>query len=274
VSPRSRAGGAGSVPERTDVYEQLADELRQAILSGQYQPGDRLPSTLDIMARTGVANLTVRGAYQLLVQEGLVESVSRKGFYVRRPSAMAWQMNLARGGRRDSVAALDGWAADAEAAGLAIREDISVAIEDVSVPVLATSAGKRLGLAAGSRVLVRRTIRYAGPAGSTPSHADSLADEYYPYDLVRDTPLATPAPASPTDIMAGLGLRIRGHVDELRPRVATVEERRLLRLPQVSVVLELARTAYTAERQPVLVLHQIRRGDGAIYRYDIAYPGR
>jgi hypothetical protein len=39
-------------------------------------------------------------------------------------------------------------------------------------------------------------------------------------------------------------------------------------------VLELARTAYTAERQPVLVLHQIRRGDGATYRYDIAHPGR
>ena len=54
----------------------------------------------------------------------------------------------------------------------------------------------------------------------------------------------------------------------------TVEERRLLRLPQVSVVLELARTACTAERQPVLVLHQIRRGDGAIYRYDISHPGR
>lgn len=273
MSPRSRAGGAGSVPERTDVYEQLADELRQAIVSGQYKPGDRLPSTLDIMARTGVANLTVRGAYQLLVQEGLVESVSRKGFYVRRPSAMTWQMNLARG-RRGSAAALDGWAADAEAAGLACREDVSLAIEDASVPVLGTPAGERLGLPAGSRVLVRRTIRYTGPPGGTPSHADSLADEYYPYDLVRDTPLAAPAPASPTDIMAGLGLRIRSHVDELRPRVATVEERRLLRLPQVSVVLELARTACTAERQPVLVLHQIRRGDGAIYRYDVAHPGR
>ncbi|HMH94454.1 MAG TPA: GntR family transcriptional regulator, partial [Streptosporangiaceae bacterium] len=223
MSPRSRAVGAGSVPERTDVYQQLADELRQAIVSGQYQPGDRLPSTLDIMARTGVANLTVRGAYQLLVQEGLVESVSRKGFYVRRPSAMTWQMNLARGGRRGSAAALDGWAADAEAAGLAIREDISVAIEDASVPILGVPAGERLGLPAGSRVLVRRTIRYTGPADSAPSHADSLADEYYPYDLVRDTPLASPSPASPAEILAAAGLKICSQADEIRPRVATAE---------------------------------------------------
>jgi len=275
VSPRSRASGAGGVPERTDVYERLADELRQAITSGQYQPGDRLPSTLDIMARTGVANLTVRGAYRVLVEEGLVESVSKKGFYVRRPSVMTWTMNPARGARRTAGAVLDGWTADAEAAGLSHREDISVAIEDASVSILGTPAGERLGLPPGSRVLVRRAIRYTGPAAESPAaDADSLADEYYSYDLVRDTPLASPAPASPAEILAAAGLKIRSHVDELRPRVATTEERRLLSLPQVSVVLELARTACTADRQPVLVLHQIRRGDGATYQYDITHPGR
>jgi GntR family transcriptional regulator len=73
VSPRSRAEAAGSVPDRRDVYERLADELRQAIISGRYQPGDRLPSTLELMERTGVANLTVRGAYRMLVEEGLDE---------------------------------------------------------------------------------------------------------------------------------------------------------------------------------------------------------
>jgi GntR family transcriptional regulator len=275
MSPRSRASGAGSVPERTDVYERLADELREAISSGRYQPGDRLPSTLEIMERTGVANLTVRGAYRVLVEEGLVESVPKKGFYVRRPSTMTWQLGPGRAPRRGGVVPLDEWAADAEAAGLAHREDITIAIEDASVPILGTPAGERLGLTAGSRVLVRRAIRYAGPADeSRPLEAESLADEYYPYDLVRDTSLASPAPASAAEVLAGAGLRIRSSADELRPRVATAEERRLLSLPQVSVVLELARTARTADRQPVLVLHQVRRGDGAIYQYDLTYPSR
>src|ERR1700735_4467145 len=111
VSPRSRAEAAGSVPERRDVYERLADELRQAITSGQYQPGDRLPSTLELMERTGVANLTVRGAYRMLVEEGLVESVSKKGFYVRRPNAMTWRMNPPKGSRRVSPDILDRWTA-------------------------------------------------------------------------------------------------------------------------------------------------------------------
>src|SRR6266851_6680551 len=100
VSPRTRGGAGGSVPERRDVYERLADELRQGIMSGHYKPGDRLPSTLDLMARTGVANLTVRGAYRVLVEEGLVEPIPKRGFYVRRPNALTWQMNPAGGRQR------------------------------------------------------------------------------------------------------------------------------------------------------------------------------
>ena len=274
MSPRSRAA-AGSVPERRDVYERLADELRQAITSGRYKPGDRLPSTLELMERTGVANLTVRAAYRMLVEEGLVESVAKRGFYVRRPSAMTWRMNPAAKGRRVTADVLDGWAADAETAGLGHREEISVAIEDSSVPVLGIPVGERLGLKPGARVLVRRGIRNTAPPGADlAATAESLSDEYYSYDLVRDSELASPAPASPAEALAALGYRLRGHVDELKPRLATTVERRLMSLPQVSVVLEVARTAHTAGRVPVLVIHQVRRGDGATFTYEIGYPGR
>jgi hypothetical protein len=35
------------------------------------------------------------------------------------------------------------------------------------------------------------------------------------------------------------------------------------------VAPELARTAYTDGRRPVAVSHQILRGDGAVYRYQV-----
>ena len=252
VSPRSRADSAGAVPERRDVYERLADELRQAIVSGRYQPGDRLPSTLELMERTGVANLTVRGAYRVLVEEGLVESISKKGFYVRRPNAMTWRMNPAKGSRRVRPDILDGWAADAERGGAGAPRGDQRRDRGRLGAGAGKTVGERLGLPAGSRVLVRRGRPLHRPAagdglGET---ADSLADEYYPYDLVRDTALASPAPASPVEVLAGLGHRLRGHIDELRPRVATTEERRLLSLPQVSVVLELARTGSHRDGTP------------------------
>ena len=274
MSPRTRSTSTGSVPERLDVYERLADELRREIVSGKYKPGDRLPSTLELMECTGVANLTVRGAYRMLIEEGLVEAVSKRGFYVRRPNATTWRMNPAPA-RRAGPTALDSWSADVEAAGLAHREEISVAIEDSSALLLGRPVGERLGVPAGSRVLVRHAIRYTGPpGGGAPGEADSLADEYYPYDLVRDTALASPALASPLDVLTGIGHKPRGCIDELRPRLATTGERRLLDLPQVSVVLEVARTVYAAGRTPVAVLHQSRRGDGATFCYVISHPGR
>src|ERR1022692_1449082 len=270
MSPRNRAGEDGGVPERRDVYERLADELRRDIISGRFQPGARLPSTLDLMARNGVANLTVRGAYRVLVEEGLVEPVAKKGFYVRRPNGTQWRMNAGKAGRRSGGTPLDCWAADAVAAGLRHREEVSVVIEDSSAQVLGRPVGERLGLEPGSRVLVRRVIRLLGAADSGRGESpDSLADSYFPYDLVRDTPLASPGPASAEEALAGIGCAPRGHDDELRPRVATSEERRILELPQVSVVLELARTAFTADGRPGLVSHQVLRGDGAIYRYQI-----
>ena len=275
MAGRSRAAvGPDGVPERRDVYERLADELRASIESGEFGPGDRLPSTLDLMGRHGVANLTVRGAYRQLVEEGLVESVPKRGFYVRRPSQATWRLNVAEG-RKAGGALLDAWPADVAAAGLTPALQVSVAIEDASAMVAGRPVGERLGLAAGSRVLVRRTIRSvrqsfdAGGAG-----ADSLSDEYYPYDMVADTPLASPAPASAYAVLEQAGRRLRGHHDELRPRVASAEERRLLALPQVSVVLELARTAHDGDGVPVVVVHQVRRADGATFTYDIAYPGR
>jgi GntR family transcriptional regulator len=270
------AAGPGGVPERRDVYERLADEIRADILAGKYQPGDRLPSTLDLMERTGVANLTVRGAYRVLVEEGLVESVPKRGFYVRRHNVMQWHMNHAGPARGAGQALLDEWEADARAAGLDPAQEGSVTIEDASVIVAGRPAADRLGLEASSRVLVRRAIRFLRPTddNALPAETVSLADEYYDYDLVRDTPLASPGPASAFDVLAGIGRRLRGHRDELRPRVATAEERRLLALPQVSVVLELARTAHSGDGKPAVVLHQVRRSDGATYTYDIGYPGK
>ena len=277
MSPRSRADSAGAVPERRDVYERLADELRQGIVSGRYKPGDRLPSTLELMERTGVANLTVRGAYRVLVEEGLVESVSKKGFYVRRPNAMTWRMNPPKGSRRVSPDILDRWAADADDAGLAHREDISIAIEDASVLVLGTPVGERLGLPGGSRVLVRRAVRYTGSASGDAlgEVADSLADQYYPYEAWSATPRwrRPPRPArrrsSPGSGTSCAGMWTNCGRGWRRPRSGGCSACR--RCPSC---WNWPAPCMPADGTPVAVLHQVRRGDGATFQYEISYPGK
>jgi len=146
-----------------------------------------------------------------------------------------------------------------------------------SLPPPPTSPNPRL--AAYSHPTARQAVRPAAARQPTANRTAALPPvpapgAAGPYDLVRDTALASPAPANALEVLTEIGHKPRGSADEVRPRLATTDERRLLSLPQVSVVLELARTAHTADRAPVAVLHQIRRGDGASFCYEISYPGR
>lgn len=51
-------------------YQQLAEQLREQIASGIWQPGDRLPSLRDQVALSGMSFMTVSHAYQLLESQG------------------------------------------------------------------------------------------------------------------------------------------------------------------------------------------------------------
>lgn len=56
-------------------YQRLAEQIREQIASGVWQPGDRLPSLREQVASSGMSFMTVGHAYQLLscwkVRDGL-----------------------------------------------------------------------------------------------------------------------------------------------------------------------------------------------------------
>ncbi|TYK53420.1 GntR family transcriptional regulator [Actinomadura decatromicini] len=65
----------------------LRDDLERMILEDGLQPGDRLPSENELIARHKVGRTTVREAFRLLEQEGLVQSQQGLGRFVRtRPT--------------------------------------------------------------------------------------------------------------------------------------------------------------------------------------------
>jgi GntR family transcriptional regulator len=56
------------------AYRRLADELRTAIIDGQYPPGSQLPSEKDLMQRHGVSRGTIRQTFAQLQHEGIISS--------------------------------------------------------------------------------------------------------------------------------------------------------------------------------------------------------
>jgi GntR family transcriptional regulator len=59
--------------ETTDLYEQVAAELRRAIAEGEARPGERLPPAKDLAAVLGVNTNTVLRALRTLREEGLLD---------------------------------------------------------------------------------------------------------------------------------------------------------------------------------------------------------
>ncbi|MBU5473702.1 GntR family transcriptional regulator [Roseburia sp. MSJ-14] len=69
---------ASSVP----IYQQVRDQIVQAIADEIFKDGDRLPTVRALAQETGINTMTVNKAYQLLKQEGYIITDRRNGAMV------------------------------------------------------------------------------------------------------------------------------------------------------------------------------------------------
>ena len=68
--------------DSTLVFEQVAAEIRRAILEGEARPGERLPPAKDLAAELDVNTNTVLRSLRLLRDEGLLEFRRGRGVTV------------------------------------------------------------------------------------------------------------------------------------------------------------------------------------------------
>ena len=64
------------------IYEQIVNQLKNEIVTGELTPGESLPSIRMLAADLSVSVITTKRAYEELEKEGLIRSVAGKGFYV------------------------------------------------------------------------------------------------------------------------------------------------------------------------------------------------
>ncbi len=88
----------------TELYEQVAAEIRRAIADGEARAGDRLPPARDLAAVLGVNTNTVLRALRLLRDEGLLDFRRGRGVTVagtlERSAVVARARELVRFARR------------------------------------------------------------------------------------------------------------------------------------------------------------------------------
>ena len=64
------------------IYEQIVNQLKNEIVTGELTPGEALPSIRMLAADLSVSVITTKRAYEELEKERLIRSVAGKGFYV------------------------------------------------------------------------------------------------------------------------------------------------------------------------------------------------
>ena len=80
------------------IYEQLMDQVKNEIISGELAQNEALPSVRALSGELRISALTVKRAYDRLEEEGFVVTVHGKGTYVA-----ATDQQLAIEARRKSV---------------------------------------------------------------------------------------------------------------------------------------------------------------------------
>lgn len=228
------------VLDRTDdrpLYQQLADQLREAITTGALRPGDPVENELALATRLRVSRPTVRRAIGDLTAQGLL--VRRRGVGTRVANQVMqpgdevtslWD-DLARAGRSPRTAVL--------------RHETGVTHP---------RAAEALGLPATTGLVYLERIRYAD--------GDPLAH------LVNWLP---PQFADLTDTELGErglydSLRARGHEPVrgrqlIRARIPTGEQRRLLHITRADAVLLMLRHTVDSAGTPVEYGEHCYRGD-------------
>jgi GntR family transcriptional regulator len=227
-------GPARETKETTSTprYRELADMLREAILSGELQPGATLPKLTELTDRYHVAKATASRAVQQLAAEGLVDAIRKRGTVVR-------QRPPRRRITRDRTV---------------YRDELGYYFDPVAQPwrALATPTVTRgpvpwdvahlLGVQPGDEVVIRDRIM--GDPDAKQAH--QLATSYLPLDLVSELPVLGASNTGPGGIYDRMEEAGHGPLEwneAISARPPSNSEANLLKLSPGVSLLRILRTA-------------------------------
>ena len=241
------------------MYRLIADDLWRQIESGKLKPGAQLKTAVELREDYGqngtISRTTVRDAIKLLIARGLVETRPGQGTFVIKkvhPFVSKLTADPVAGGLEDTI-----YRSEVERQG---REpDETTPRVEVQMPPADIAA--LLGLAPGAQVISRHQQRLID---GTPY---SMQTTYYPMEFITQgaTRLleARHIDGGVVDYLRNLKINQVGWRDVFTLRPPNANERTFFALSdQVQVaMLEVRRTSYDQERNPIRVTVTIYAGD-------------
>lgn len=236
------------------LWFQIANRLRHSIESGDFQPGDVLPSEAQLKEAFGVSRTTARASLDRLEQEGLIVRKSGIGSIVLAPR-VDQPLNI-----------LDSFSEDMRRRGLTP----SYGMQSVRVTSVSGEVAEALGLAEGElAVCVNRLLKADGRP-----IAASVA--WIPLSIFPNRRAPTRGELASSSLYAWLeekcGARIVGGHEYIEAAVAGVGLAASLDIPSDSAVLVARRRSHGAGGQPIEYAVMHYRADRYRFRVDLVRP--
>jgi GntR family transcriptional regulator len=231
-------------------YVQLKTALAEAIESGSWLPGDRIPSEPELCTMFGVSRTVVRQALKDMTYQGLVVREKGKGTFVAEPKISSGSL----------VHSLVGFYQDMAERGKApVTRVLEQAIEPAGAK-LATA----LGLEATTPVIKLVRLRFVQDEPIV------LVTSYLPYDMC---PELVNADLSEQSLYAFLksayGLSVASGRRRIESVAAGEAEARLLNIEEGAPLLKLDSVSYLQDGTPLEYFHGAFRGDRSRFEVEI-----
>lgn len=253
--PADSAADAGmlATPAFSPLYQQIKGLILQSLQTGEWKPGEAIPSEMDLAARFRVSQGTVRKAIDELAAENLVVRRQGKGTFVATHAEQHVQYRFLKlmpdSGDRDSE-------------GPAQRQVLECRRVRASAEV-----ARALALRPGDPVVqARRVLAFGG----VPTILEDLWLPGVPFKGLTTDQLA--GYQGPTYAMFELeyGVRMVRAEEKIRAVVPDAQQMALLNVPAGTPLLSVERVAFTYNDVPMELRRGLYRTDTHHYRNDLS----
>jgi GntR family transcriptional regulator len=229
--------------DKRPLAERIAAEIRKAIMSGEWEPGRRVPTNEELRTQYETSNVTIQRALQILKDEGFLEGQTGVGVFVRSDRAQtitpAHYVAPSEPGRPYR------WLTEATKR----QQRGKYRMLEVGEVVPPIEVARAMRLEDGGTAMLRSRI------GFLDDQPAELVHSYYPLELAQGTRLADRRliPGGSPALLLELGYPTRSQDDAVAARPATTEEYEALEIPRDVPVLEVFRIVYSDDEKPIEV---------------------
>ncbi len=229
----------------TPLHLAISEQLRDRILTGLYQPGDRLPSEHQLMLEFEVSRITARRAIANLTQQGLVTVRRGKGGFVSTQQKVTYSLSSPLTLLDEDIA----------------RQKVEVTVKTLIFEAVTAPFEVQEILQSSSAYLQKKVLLFNGIPGCVDiTYILPKLGETYKKDLRQQMTFTT---------LEKHGVSIEKIDAVIECTQADYETSEQLEVPLGHPLLVYQHTAYTSKEMPIVYGKSISRGDRFCYSVQI-----